>query len=177
MSIRLLQAVLIAGAHYPVDGLTLNLEKELEDSLVGQGKAVRLDVVQSDEIIAHLAAHEELGIVGDGDAGAAVISSFRNVPHDSVTKLLLPSAPQELALLWSESGTSGAIRYVLEAASLADATARLADDSAHGEIVSGDLPTLISFVPTTVPMYLYFSASSAYGAGSNLLTVVAKVPA
>lgn len=177
MSIRLLQPILIAGAHYPVDGQTLFFDKALEDSLVGQGKAARLDTQTSDDILKHRQEHMEMGVLDDGGAGPAVVITERNLPHDSVTSVLLPSAPSELALMWSESGTSGPLRYVLEAASLADATARLSDDAAHAEIVSGDGPMLIRFVPTTAPMYLYVRASAAFGAGSNLLTIIAKVPA
>ena len=114
---------------------------------------------------------------GDGAAGPAVLRSFRNIPHDSVTVILLPTAPQELALSWYESGTSGNLRFVLEAASLADATSRLSDDLAHGELASGGAPFGVSFQPTNSPVYLYVRASSPIGAGSSILSVAAKVPA
>lgn len=43
MSIKLLQAILIAGWEYPVNGLTITLSDELESSLVAQGKAIFCD--------------------------------------------------------------------------------------------------------------------------------------
>ena len=132
---------------------------------------------QAEALAGHAAEHAAMDMYGDGMPGPAVMTTFRNISHSSVTQLLMPSAPTELALLWRESGTSGALRFVVEAASLLDATARLADDTAHGELSSGDLPLLMLFEPTTSPTYLYFRATSDVGVGSNALTVIAKVPA
>lgn len=110
----------------------------------------------------------------DSAAGSCVIRSERNISHTTKTIILLPSAPIQLAILWAESGTSGNLKFVLEAASSLDADARLANDSAHGEIVSGD-SVLLSFVPSTSPTYIYLLASTAVGAGSNVVTIIAKV--
>lgn len=115
-------------------------------------------------------------IGGDGAAGTGMTYTARNLAHDSVTRIMLPSAPTELMLNWWDStGSSGNLRYVLEAASLADATARLADDTAHGELVANGAPAVVKFEPTMYPVYIYVRASSAVGAGSNILSLLAKV--
>ena len=113
---------------------------------------------------------------GDGTAGTGMTYTARNLDHATVTRILLPSAPAELLLNWWDStGSSGNLRYVLEAASLADATARLNDDTAHGELVANGSPAIVKFSPTMFPVSIYVRASSAVGAGSNILSLLAKV--
>lgn len=113
---------------------------------------------------------------GDGTAGTGMTYTARNLDHASVTRIMLPSAPAELLLNWYDAtGSSGNLRYVLEAASLADATARLNDDTAHGELVANGSPAIVKFSPTTFPVSIYVRASSAVGAGSNILSLLAKV--
>lgn len=116
------------------------------------------------------------GGASDGAAGTGMTYTARNIAHDSLTRIMLPSAPAELMLNWWDStGSSGNLRYVLEAASLADATARLNDDAAHGEMVANGAPAVVKFEPTMYPVYIYVRASSAVGAGSNILSLLAKV--
>lgn len=122
----------------------------------------------------HEAEHAAMGIFGDGTPGACVTRSERNISHTVVTKVFLPSAPIELAILWVESGTSGNLKFVLEAASDLDADSRLANNAAHGEISSGG-NILVRFTPTSNPMNIYLLATSAVGAGSNIATIIAKV--
>lgn len=113
---------------------------------------------------------------GDGTAGTGITYTVRNLDNATVTRIMLPSAPAELMLNWYDStGSSGNLRYVLEAASLADATARLNDDTAHGELVANGNPVIVKFQPTMFPVYIYVRASSAVGAGSNILSMIAKV--
>lgn len=125
-------------------------------------------------LVAHAADHAAMGIFNDAAPGACVTLSERNISHTTKTKILLPNAPLQLAILWVESGTSGNLKFVLEAASSLDADSRLANDAAHGEISSGS-SILIRFIPSTSPMYIYLLATSAVGAGSNLATIIAKV--
>lgn len=188
MSIKLIMPTEIAGVSTPVTGNVLTLGAELEAKLVGTRRAVWVDNgvtnLEPLQVSKNLTGGIELSaggeditnlLGGDGESGAALTFSARNISHVTPTKILLPSAPLELAIMWSESGTSGNLRYVLEAASLADATARLSDDSAHAELVSNSNPALISFEPTMSPVNIYFMASSAVGAGSSTLSAMAKV--
>ena len=128
----------------------------------------------STALAGHEAEHVAMGIFDDGTPGACVTRSERNISHTTATKVFLPSAPLELAILWVESGTSGNLRFVLEAASDLDADNRLANDAAHGEISSGE-NVLVRFTPTSDPMNIYLLATSDVGAGSSVATILAKV--
>lgn len=68
MSIRLLQPILIAGAHYPVDGRTLFFDKAVEDSLIGQGKAEYLPPLLGDVSISDATYSAWSMPAGNGDA-------------------------------------------------------------------------------------------------------------
>lgn len=147
------------------------------DLLIASGKFVlasSIDAVDDEDTEIHAAEHAAMGIFDDGTPGACVTRSERNISHTVTTKVFLPSAPIELAILWVESGTSGNLKFVLEAASDLDADSRLANDAAHGEISSGD-NILVRFTPTSNPMNIYLLATSAVGAGSNIATIIAKV--
>lgn len=127
-------------------------------------------------LVGDLDVTDQIGGGGDGTAGTGMTYTARNLDHASVTRIMLPSAPAELLLNWYDAtGSSGNLRYVLEAASLADATARLNDDTAHGELVANGSPAIVKFSPTTFPVSIYVRASSAVGAGSNILSLLAKV--
>lgn len=110
-----------------------------------------------------------------GFSGSPILKSFKNLTN-TVTKILLPSAPQALTLSWSDSGIAGNLRFVLEAASSGDADSRLNFDDAHSELLSGAAPVAIMFAPTNNPYYLYVKTSNAIGAGSNVLSIVGIVP-
>lgn len=147
----------------------------------GQSQDLPLTVRQSSGGIRVLAGDADItdqigGGAGDGTAGTGMTHTVRNLDNATVTRIMLPSAPAELMLNWYDStGSSGNLRYVLEAASVADATARLNDDTAHGELVANGNPVIVKFEPTMFPVYIYVRASSAVGAGSNILSMIAKV--
>lgn len=151
-------------------------------SAPSQDKSVPLTATPSDGKFVISAGGQDVtdqiggGGASDGTAGTGMTYTVRNLDNATVTRIMLPSAPAELMLNWYDStGSSGNLRYVLEAASLADATARLADDTAHGELAANGNPVIVKFEPTMFPVYIYVRASSAVGAGSNILSLLAKV--
>lgn len=71
MSIRLLQPIVISGAHTAVNGAALSLSQALEDALVGQGKAERLPDTFGDVVLSDADFSKWSMPLGNGDASIA----------------------------------------------------------------------------------------------------------
>jgi len=92
---------------------------------------------------------------------------IRNITN-TVQAVDVPEGAIQARIAYSDSGTAGPLRICFEAASLIDATHRLATTGYYLSIASGQIVPAMSFSGGPV---IYIRTDSAIGGGTNTLSI------